>query len=86
MSKMKSYCPLCEKEIKEGERCRFRWNGQDYIVHEKCAHPKNEQLERVERMLKWLIVEKMMTEEIWRRMGEPQLKTPDILDILDKEE
>ena len=42
-------------------------------------------LERVERMLKWLIVEKMMTEEIWRRMGEPQLKTPDISDILDKE-
>ena len=66
MSKMKSYCPLCEKEIKEGERCRFRWNGQDYIVHEKCAHPKNEQLERIERMLKWLLinsVDKMWAEE-----------------------
>ena len=64
MSKLKGICPLCQEEVKEGEKeCRFRFGDDFYWVHTKCAHPKNEQLERIERMLKWLLINKV--DKMW---------------------
>ena len=62
MDKLKVICPICQKELKKDDECRFSFDGNIYLVHEKCAHPRKEEerrLERIERALKWIIIRMM---------------------------